>query len=236
LSLSEFSIFLYIFLGGSEYLTLDKDSKAGKMNKRMTFLFCLKKIDFHFGEKDHRDIFDEFQFNYSSEEQNLFNDLNLTIIKNVEYNLIDIGEVKDLNESELDDSILGYSNLYQNTLDKNKNKNIIDFKSISEFYLVQKLIMLYFKNNSETYESALDNIDENFFMSIKKLGKNRKNKKHNLSSIKDSFISNRTSRLSINEIKNMQTSLKLSQNEIFTSIEEIELFNELKNLGQMMSL
>ena len=222
---SEFSIFLYIFLGGSENLILDKDCKAGKMDTKLRYMFCLKKLDFHFGEKDHRIIFDEFQFNYSPEEQSLFSDLNLTIIKNVEYNLMDIEEGKNLNESGMDDSILGIETFYHNFDESNKKK--IDFKTVSEFYLLQKLIMLFFNNNLDVYESAMDNIDENFFLSIKKLGKNRKNKKQNLF-LKDSMISNRQSRLSINEIKNIKTSLRISPNEVFSSIEEKEIFNELK--------
>lgn len=41
-------------------------------------------------------------------------------------------------------------------------KRMIDFKRISEFYLVQKLMMIIFEANKKVHESAVDNLDENF--------------------------------------------------------------------------
>ena len=199
----------------------------------MQYWFCFKKLDFHFGEKDHRIIFDEYQFNYSQEEQKLFNDLNLTIIKNIENNLIDIEQNKSTNDQifdhtfELDSSSCQIS---RSIIDK-KDLKIIEFKTIAEFYLIQKLMILFFKMNQKIYESAIDNNDENF-LSFKKLGNERKSKKIKLNSQnKDEIISNvnRMSRMSIRNIKKMKTSLIISQNHIFTSIEEKELFEELKN-------
>ena len=99
LILSEIAIFLYIFFGGSEYFMIDKYSKAGRMNKHIKMLFCLKKLDFHFGEKDVKSIFDEFNFDYSKEEKKILDNLNIKIIKNVEYNLL-----KDENENSFSNS------------------------------------------------------------------------------------------------------------------------------------
>ena len=73
LIISEFAIFLYTFLGGNNNLVIDKDSKGGKMGKYIQYWFCMKKVDFHFGEKEHKEIFDEFNFNYSQEEQEVIN-------------------------------------------------------------------------------------------------------------------------------------------------------------------
>jgi hypothetical protein len=99
LIVSEIAIFLYIFFGGSEYFVIDRHSKAGRMNKFIQIFFCLKKLDFHFGEKDVRSIFDEFNFDYSKEEKNILDNLNIKIIKNVEYNLL-----KDENENSFSNS------------------------------------------------------------------------------------------------------------------------------------
>lgn len=87
LIISEIAIFLYIFLGGSEYFVIDKHSKAGKTNKYIRRFFCLKQLDFHFGEKDVKNIFDEFKFDYNQEEKNILNNLNIKIIQTDEYNL-----------------------------------------------------------------------------------------------------------------------------------------------------
>ena len=78
---------------------IDRHSKAGRMNKYVKIFFCLKKLDFHFGEKDVRSIFDEFNFDYSKEEKNILDNLNIKIIKNVEYNLL-----KDENENSFSNS------------------------------------------------------------------------------------------------------------------------------------
>ena len=226
---SEIVIFLYIFLGGNQNLILDKDNKAGIIDRRIQYWFCFKKLDFHFGEKDHRVFFDEFKFNYSKEEKDVFKDLNLTIIKNIENNLLDTDESKDYGRAESYDSILGLDDSNQNIdVNSNINNNSIDFKTISEFYLIQKLMMLYFKLNQKIYESAMDNIDEGFF-SFKKFDRKSKRISINFQN-KDNFLSNidRVSRLSIKDIEKIKSSIKLSQNDIFTSIEEKELLEELK--------
>ena len=97
LNLSILAIFLYILLGGSEYFMIDKDSEAGERNKLIDALFLLKCINFHFGEKDARKIIDDFKFDYSKEEQKIIDDLNINIIKNVEYNLSK--DENDINDS-----------------------------------------------------------------------------------------------------------------------------------------
>ena len=231
---SEIIIFIYIFIGGNQNLILDKDNDAGKISKKLQYWFCFKKLDFHFGEKDHRIIFDEYQFNYSPEEQKLFNDLNLTIIKNIENNLLDIEQNKSITENNTFEHIFDLDSSSVQTLESNINKKdlkILEFKTIAEFYLVQKLLILFFKMNQKIYEPAVDGNTDNF-LTFKKLDFERKSKKLNInSSNKEEFISNvnRMSRMSIRNIKKMKTSLKISQNDIFTSIEEKELLEELKN-------
>ena len=85
--IAEISMFLYMFFGGSEYFVIDRHSKAGKLGKLIKILFCLKNLEFHFGEKEMRNIMDEFAFDYSQEEKNILKNLNIKIIKNVEYSL-----------------------------------------------------------------------------------------------------------------------------------------------------
>ena len=229
LIMSEFAIFLYTFLGGSGNLVIDKDSKGGKMDKYIQYWFCMKKVDFHFGEKEHKEIFDEFNFNYSQEEQEVINNLNTTIIKNIEKDLLDLDDDKILDERVtvlgLDKSI---SNTKTNDILDYKPKILLDFKSVPEFYLIQKLLMVYFKNNKEIYESAFDSIEEYGF-DFKKLGQSKKNRKSNLQD--NDFISNlnRISRMSISNAKKLKNSLKISQKEIINSVEEKELFDELQN-------
>lgn len=228
---SEFTIFIYIFIGGSEYFVIDEDSKAGVINNYIKFWFCFKKLNFHFGEKDHRVILDDFNFQYSAEEQNVLASLNLTVIKNIEYKLIDDNNIEREEENE-------YIELQTNKkTSKAKSNNSIkkkylDFRSVSEFYLVQKLLMIFFQKNYEMYDNAVKNMDENGIQ-IKKLGKERITQRKSRLSFRsqDSNFENsvnRISRMSIKESKKLITKMKAEQNDLFTSFEEKELFEELR--------
>ena len=78
---SEIAIFLYMFLGGNENLVIDKRNEDEKVDDYITMFFCLKKMDFHFGEKDTRDILEQFSFTYNEEEENILKSLNIEILK-----------------------------------------------------------------------------------------------------------------------------------------------------------
>ena len=81
----------------------------------------------------------------------------------------------------------------------------MDFRSVSEFYLVQKLLMIFFQKNYEMYDNAVKNMDENGIQ-IKKLGKERITQRKSRLSFRsqDSNFENsvnRISRMSIKESK-----------------------------------
>ena len=227
---SEIAIFIFIFIGGSENLILDKDIVSLKLNEKIKFLFCLRKLDFHFGEKDHRANFDDLMRNYSEDDLNILNDLSLNGLNDLEsifINFNDVGtesSILGLNKTNTVNTALSMSTFHE------PEKRIIDFKTISEFYLVQKLMMIYFDTNKKVYESAIDSLDENF-TEFKKYGNERKSKRKTLNATRDSLILNidKISRLSIKDIEKIKPSIKISQNDVFTSIEEKELFEKLKN-------
>ena len=221
---SEFTIFIYIFLGGSEYFVIDEDSKAGIINNYIKIWFCFKKLDFHFGEKDHRAILDDFNSQYSAEEIDILKTLNLTVMKNIEYKLFDDGNSFEREED---------SEIIELQANKSTKKKYLDFKCISEFYLVQKMLMIYFQKNDKMYDNAVKNFDENGIQ-IKKLGKERTTQRKSRISLasQDSNYENnvsKISRMSFQESKKMITQINLKQNDLFTSFEEKELFEELRH-------
>ena len=229
---SEFTIFIYIFIGGSEYFVIDDDSKAGVINNYIKFWFCFKKLNFHFGEKDHRVILDDFNFQYSTEEQNVLTSLNLAVIKNIEYKLIDDGNNFEREEKNEYIELQTNKKLNKSRTNSLIKKKYLDFKGVSEFYLVQKLLMIFFQKNDKMYENALKSMEENGIQ-IKKLGKERiTNRKSRISmSSQDSSFEinvNRISRMSIQESRKLITKIKAEQNDLFTSFEEKELFEELR--------
>ena len=222
LVISEFSILIYILLGGSFYLVIDKNNKAAKLSKKIKNLFCLKRIDFHFGEKDHNFTLDQTRFDYNLEEQNIINNLNMNVVKNIENNIFDEEDNFTMDEKlelNLDDDN------YNLLLDAQNKK--LEFKNISEFYLIQKLMILYFQENKNVYESNKNNEDSiyNYSYSLKK----QKNKVMNID--KKSYISNieKLSRISKLDSKKIKPSLKFNNFNVFSTIEEKELYEELKS-------
>ena len=228
---SEISIFMFIFLGGSEYLVLDLDNFIERKSRPLKFFFCFKKLDFHFGEKDQRADIDIFRLNYSDfDEESILDDLSINAIRNIESILLDFsetdGSVLGLKSTDTFNSTISLSN---GSRTSSKGQKFIDFEIVPDFYLIQKLMMIFFMTNRKVYESASDNIDDNFF-EIKKFGNERKSKRKSINVIqkKDTFNIDRMSKIPIKESQQFNTCVKISQNDIFTSIEEKELLSELK--------
>ena len=223
LLISEFAIFIYIFLGGCEYLIIDKNSKAAKLNKALEYLFCMKYLDFHFGEKDHSFVIDRFKFNYTKEEQKIIDNLNLTIINNIENNLADFEDKEDIDEK------INLNESTDNIFDEKETK--LEFKTIQEFYLVQKLMMSYFNENKKVYELNTDNNNDDSAINLSfSLKKKKKNKNMNAQD-KNNYLSNiaELSRKSILDSKKIKPYLKLSNYNMFYSLREKELYEEIKS-------
>ena len=225
LIISELAIFSYIFLGGSEYLIIDKNSKAAKMSKMIKVIFCLKNLDYHLGEKDHSFIIDQFKYNYTLDEQKIFENANMTIIHNVEINALDLDEKDELNfigeKLELDETA---ENDY---VDKSEK---IEFKTVTEFYLIQKLMMLYYEKNKKVYELNIDSDEyNNLSLSYSYKNKKKKNKIINEQD-KNNYKLNieEINRKSIINSKKINTFFKFASNSIFYSIIEKELYEEFK--------
>ena len=226
LIISELAIFSYIFLGGSEYLIIDKDSKAAKMSKIIKFIFCLDKIDYHLGEKDQSHTIDQFKFNYTLDEQKIFKSANTTFVHDIEINTYHLDENDDLNfiDEKLDIDETGENNF----IDKSKK---IEFKTVTEFYLIQKLMMLYYEKNKKVYELNIDNNEFNnlslsySYKNKKKINKiiNEQDKNNYKLSIEE------LSRKSIINGKKINSFFKFSNNSIFYSITEKELYEEFKS-------
>ena len=218
---SELSIFLYIFFGGSEYFVIDKDSKAGKTNKMIKKLFCLKKLDFHFGEKDVKKIIDDFNFDYSLEERRILENLNIEIIKKAEIHLFKDDDWTNTSVIEMQNSDTNLNKII------NSPKQFIEFKLISEFYLVQKLIMLYFDKNSSKFERAMRAMEESG-SAFKNIEKERKNTLTSISNLLNLTVDT-VNQISSNEGKKLINILDFSPKELFNSFEGKELLEELKN-------
>lgn len=226
LFISEIAMMVYIIIAGNEYFVIDKDNKAAKLNIYIKYFFCFKKIHLHFGEKEYRVIFDEFNFEYSEEEQSIISNSDMTFVRNSEYKLI--GDGNSL-EPLLETSLIELeSKSRKSSRSSNTSPRKLDFKLVSEFYLVQKLLMIFYKKNEQFYSTSLKNMEENC-NAFKKLGqeKNRKKTKHLTEDFKNDL--DRISRVSVRDRSKIISLSKIPQNDIFKSFEEKELFEEIRN-------
>ena len=217
---SEISIFIYIFLGGSEYLVLDKESKAGRPNKLIKKLFCLKNLDFHFGEKDVRKIIDDCDFDYSPEEREILENLNINVVRKAEITL----SIEDLLDTSLIELESTHKRRKKNTI--KRPKKFIEFKLISEFYLIHKLMMIYFQKNSLKYETAMRAMEESG-SAFKNIDKEKKNTLTSISNLLNLTIES-VNQISTTEGKTLINLFNLTCQEIFNSFEGKELLEEFK--------
>ena len=217
---SEISIFIYIFLGGSEYLVLDKESKAGRPNKLIKKLFCLKNLDFHFGEKDVRRIIDDCDFDYSPEEREILENLNINVVRKAEITL----SIEDLLDTSLIELESTHKRRKKNTI--KRPKKFIEFKLISEFYLIHKLMMIFFQKNSLKYETAMRAMEESG-SAFKNIDKEKKNTLTSISNLLNLTIES-VNQISTTEGKKLINLFNLTCQEIFSSFEGKELLEEFK--------
>ena len=229
---SEISIFLFIILGGSEYLIMDRDNCIENINKKIIFFFCFKKLNFHFGEKDQRANLEIFRLNYSNyDDENILDSISISAIKNIENIFLEFseteteGSVLGLNQT---DSFKSMNSVINSNIININQKRYIDFETVPEFYLVQKLLMIFFIINKKVYET-MDSHDDSF-SEIKKCASERISKRMtiNVNWKKDIYNMERIGKISITDTQKIYTNIKSSQNDIFNSIEEKELLQELK--------
>ena len=255
-------VFLYIFLGGNLYLNIDENNNAMQCPNSVKKLFCFTSNKINLGHKTINEIFNDFIFRYDANEQAKLTDIEMNLYKK---NLI----VKNKNPKDkmyplqtADDKIYNSSkklfNFIPNLINRNINlnvrnnsdfprqnvKTVIDFTSLCDYYILYKLLYLFFNENHDIYDSQLRKMnddtyafkrvlsDSNPFRRKSSLGINASVSNNiNYGINKQDFINSieRISRISIIDSKKLKTSIKASSDDIFISLEEKELFEEFKS-------
>ena len=265
LIVSQLSIFIYLLLGGIVYFKIDENNKITQLSPFIKKIFCLDKINFRYDNKNINSLFYDFNYQYNSDEINIIRDLKLTIFKNTpselsenEHNLVNLPLLTDPKSASSSTKLFNIdvikfkkiptSDRNLSSIPKNNFKTNIDFTNICDYYIIYKLILMNFKENSSIYENALKKMNENnnFFKKIS--GDNapfrrRKSSAFNNLSItlsptinKKELLYNieRISRISLTDSTKLSTNLKLSAEKLFLSLEEKDIFEEFKNEYGMM--
>ena len=256
------SIFAYVYFGGTLYLNIDQNNNSTEFPNFIKTLFFFNENNILFRSKDIKEVFQDFIYHYDSNEKSKINDLELTLFK--KYNIENNNDIHNMHPLQTnDDKIFNSSrklfnfdpSLINRNIASNKRNNsdfpklnakkVIDFTSLCDYYILYKLMYLYFQENRDVYDNLFKkmNDDTNIFKKIlaesnpfkrkSSLGANNSitnNNTFGLNINKQDLITNieRISRISILDSKKIKTSLKVSSNNIFVSLEEKDLFEEFK--------
>ena len=258
-----FSMFSYIYLGGTFYLNLDENNNVTDFPTLVKKLFCFNNKTIYFRDKKIKDVFDDFIYHYDNNETTKINDLELTLFKKYRLEKLNDPQSNMYPLQTNDDKIFNSSRKLFNydpnlinrnisILDKRNNsdfpksnkKTVIDFTSLCDYYIIYKLLYLYFKENRDVYDNLFRKMNDdtgvfkkilfesNPFRRKSSLGLNTSLTNNNFGHTvnKQDFITNieRISRISIIDSKKIKTSLKLSNNDLILSLEEKDLFDEFK--------
>ena len=256
------SMFFYIYLGGILYLNIDENNNAAIRQTLIRKLFCFNDKTIFFRNKNIKDVFNDFIYHYNNNENSKIMDLELTLFKryskekkiNPQSNMYPL----QTNDDKIFNSSRKLFNFDPNLInrnivsDKRNNsdfpkliaKTIIDFTSLCDYYILYKLLYLYFQENKDVYDNVFRKMSDdtgifrkimaesNPFRRKSSLGANNSTTNNNIgyNINKQDLITNidRISRISMLDSKKIQTSLKVSSNEIFLSLEEKDLLEEFK--------
>jgi hypothetical protein len=244
---SEIIVYLYILIFGALIFKLDKINEIGKIPAVIKIWFFWKNIKFPFYEYYHKNCLIDNTYKYSNQQKQMLKDLKL---------IDDIDEIEkireDFNNINIIDESLKISMAEQNIINmeklsigqsepKIKNKKNLNFNTSSELYVLYKLLMLYFEKNEFVYSKVQNKINEDGtpfkqLFTEQNITKNKRKKArqtfggNDAFSKKKDFITNidRISRISKLNSNNIISSLKLSEKQIFFSLEEKELKEEFK--------
>ena len=245
--LSEIFIYLYILIFGALILKLDKINEIAKIPPLIKICFFWKYIRFSFFEYYYKNCLIDNTYKYSNQQKQMLKDLKLIDDSDgIEKIREELDSINNKNESFkislVEEKIINMENpSIGKSEQKIKNKNTLNFSTASELYVLFKLLMLYFEKNEFVYSKVQNKINEDGtpfkeFFPEQNITKNKRKKArltftgNDTFSKKKEFISNidRISRISKLNSSSVTSSLKLSENQIFYSLEEKELKEELK--------
>ena len=255
-------MFAYINLAGTLYLKIDENNNAADYSTLIKKLFCFNKKIIFFRNKNIKDVFNDFIYHYDQNEIAKITELEYTLFKN--YNMVKRNDPQSnmyplqTNDDKIFNSSRKLFNVDPNLINRNiivekrnnsdfpklNAKTVIDFKDLCDYYILYKLLNLFFQENRDIYDNLFKkmNDDTNIFRKImaesnpfrrkSSLGLNNSltNNAFGCNINKQDLINNidRISRISIIDSKKIKTSLKVNNNDIFISLEEKDLFEEFK--------
>ena len=243
--MSECFIFSYILIFGALIFKLDKLNEIGKIPKIVKMWFFWKYIHFCFYDKFYQHYLMDNTYKYSKDEKRILQNLDFIEIEDENERIKENNEIvltKSLKTSIIQEKLVNMDILNIRDTRKIELKDrLLNFDTVSELYVLYKLLMLYFEKNESIYTKVQNQIHEEgtpfkMFYKQQNITKNKKIKArqtfggHEAISKKKDFIDNidRMSRISKLNSSKINSSMKFNENKIFFSLEEKELREEFK--------
>lgn len=211
----ELCLFIYIFIGGNILLSIDYNNKYVnkiKKSKTLKMLFCFRDIHLNLNNAIYFFLNDyEYYLECSDEEKKILSELNINFIEKKKNNKKE--QIIQIKEEEIENKSYSKCDSKSYKSDSKSDEDNENFDSISEYYVLYKLLYSYFDKNKEFYI--------NLNKKVKKCG----------------FVSFNTDSESVDKIIlyseqesiNMIKSIKLNKNDIFKNEKEkelLEIFNK----------
>ena len=239
----ELSIFAYIVIGAIILISVDNNNNyknRGHRNKiiESTILKVLFNFEhFHFNKNAYSLFLDDYEYFLacSIEEKNILSELSINFIDN---SLINYNENQEYNLDEIKEID---SQVKEDDSDSKKSGDNSEIDIIAEYFIIYKLLYIFFDKNKDKYNSLLKKFKKNggYFIrqcslesnsSGKRISKKRnkrlKESDNNINK-EEYFLNVDKFKLSEFEIKELNTYLKLKKEDIFTSIQEEEYLEEI---------
>ena len=202
----------YIFFMGAIFLYIEKNNKMSNVTDNISQIFFLNKLNFKFGEREKKKQIEELNFEYNEFEAKVMNELSDPL--NVSQELVD--KVKE--ENFLTSDVI----ITQDDNEEDENENFIDLSTEENYFIIFKLIYIYFEENKNLYEEVENEMEKITVFKNIHLNNNNYNNQDYLIGVEK--ISN-LSKLNQKEINQFFT---IGSNNVFYTLEEKEFREKFK--------
>ena len=217
LIISGICIGCYIFFMGAIFLFIEKENKMTNLSSHIKKIFCLKNMNFRFGQSNKQIVLENLNFEYNEDEVKIMQELSLTVDNFNESKNTFIKENKKKNSNSLLNPLIIKEKKSQNENYEINEKDFI-LNNEENYFILCKLIYLYFEQNQNFYKENEKGFEDNN-LEKKKLEINNEEYLINIEKI------NQLSKINQKELRNV---LKINSEILFQSIEEKEYKNKFK--------
>ena len=213
-----FCLLVYIFFMGAMFLYIEKSYKMSNISEKLNNIFLLNKLNFKFGERERKIQIEALNFEYNEFEVKVMNELSTSIKVS-----------QELIKKEKEQKFLT-SDLIITDIDNEEGENdmCIDLSKEENYFIIFKLIYLFFKQNQQIYEKIEKEMEKSLSFKNNQNKSNENINKKNINS-QDYLVGiEKITNLTKIYQKEINQSFNIGGYNIFYSLEEKEYREKFK--------